>query len=522
MRFMMLWACAFTRLRRLRIACERPFSPRLAEPPVADDAIRCDACPVLCYIKPGRTGSCDRYGNHEGKLVRLDPHVVLDRAVERGQSVVPFLERGGEWDGTLVSHAETFVTAIGAGTTYPDYKPAPFIISSQVDGVDMVTVVTEGIFSYCGVKLKIDTDRHLGAECSKVRAQGEAVGHVTTSEYGSQMLSLGGVRHLTGGSRQEGTATCDALLNLCNGKGVELEIDGGATLIVQAGKPPVVDGTPEVRMRVGCGSATIGMFAKQWFGKVDEVVVVDDHITGVLSQHQAGKVLGITDTGIKMKGRRSTPGRYFHVAEPGAGWGGTNVMDPLEIIAGFDARKGARPGLRMLMVSTTGEQHAYYELDEALTPVQRDLPDALVESVERIKENCEPALCTVLFMGGAGGSLRAGVTENPVRLTRSVKDALTTVTAGGAPVYVWPGGGITFMVDVTLLPENSFGYVPTPAIVAPIEFTLRLSDYAALGGHMDHVRPLEDVRREQGKKQIGMPLRPGEDWPLHPPRARAS
>ncbi len=46
-------------------------------------------------------------------------------------------------------------------------------------------------------------------------------------------------------------------------------------------------------MRVGCGSATIGMFAKQWHGKVDEVVVVDDHITGVLSEHQAGKLLGI-------------------------------------------------------------------------------------------------------------------------------------------------------------------------------------------------------------------------------------
>ena len=125
----------------------------------ADDAIRCDACPVLCYIKPGRTGSCDRYGNHDGKLVRLDPHVILDRAVERGDSVVPFLERSRDWDGTLVSHGETFVTAIGAGTTYPDYKPAPFIISSQMEGVDMVTVVTEGIFSYCGVKVKIDTDR---------------------------------------------------------------------------------------------------------------------------------------------------------------------------------------------------------------------------------------------------------------------------------------------------------------------------------------------------------------------------
>ena len=55
-----------------------------------------------------------------------------------------------------------FVTAIGAGTTYPDYKPAPFIVSSEIDGVDMVTVVTEGIFSYCGVKVKIDTDRYLG------------------------------------------------------------------------------------------------------------------------------------------------------------------------------------------------------------------------------------------------------------------------------------------------------------------------------------------------------------------------
>ena len=101
------------------------------------------------------------------------------------------LSAARDWDGTLVSHGETFVTAIGAGTTYPDYKPAPFIISSQVEGVDMVTVVTEGIFSYCGVKVKIDTDRHLGAECSTVRSQGEAVGHVTTSEYGSQMLSLG-------------------------------------------------------------------------------------------------------------------------------------------------------------------------------------------------------------------------------------------------------------------------------------------------------------------------------------------
>jgi hypothetical protein len=97
-------------------------------------------------------------------------------------------------------------------------------------------------------------------------------------------------------------------------------------------------------MRVGCGSATIGMFASQWRGLVDEVVVVDDHITGVVSEHQAGKVLGWEDTGIKIIGRKSTPGRYFKVSEPGLGWGGTAIDDPLSILGDWNARKGARPG----------------------------------------------------------------------------------------------------------------------------------------------------------------------------------
>ncbi|WP_127090682.1 6-hydroxynicotinate reductase [Aquabacter cavernae] len=487
-------------------------------PKAADQKIRCDACPVMCYIKPGMTGACDRYANDDGELVRVDPHVVLDRTLAQGGNVVPF-SRGSDWDGKILSAPETFVTAIGAGTTYPDYKPAPFIVSSQVDGVDMVTVVTEGIFSYCGVKVKIDTDRYLGPEQATVRAQGEAVGHVTTSEYGSQMLSLGGVHHLTGGGKKEGRVTCDALLDLCNGKAVELTIDGGATVLVQAGKAPVVNGVTEERMRVGCGSATIGMFAKQWLGKADEVVVVDDHITGVLSEHQAGKLLDIPDSGIKMKGRRSTPGRYFQVAAPGTGWGGTNITDPLAIIGPFDP-KVAKPGLRLFFISTTGEHSAYYELDETLAPVEKPLPADLQASAERVMENCEPALCTVLFVAGAGGSLRAGVTENPVRLTKSVKDALTYVTSGGAPVYVYPGGGITFMVDVTRLPENAFGYVPTPALVAPIEFTLRLSDYEALGGHMAEVRTLDTIGRDDSVR----PVAPHQEnpWPLTPETAKRS
>jgi hypothetical protein len=497
----------------------QPTAPdKTAPDKTADGRIRCDACPVMCYIKPGAAGACDRYANHDGILVRVDPHVVLDRTLAQGGSVVPFGSTG-DWDGKLVRGQETFVTAIGAGTTYPDYKPAPFIVSAEVDGVDMVTVVTEGIFSYCGVKVKVDTDRHLGPERSLIRAQGEPVGHVTTGEYGSQMLSLGGVHHLTGGSKKEGRVTCDTLLELSNGRAVELTIDDGATVIVQAGRPPIVNGAAEERMRVGCGSATIGMFAKQWQGKVDEVVVVDDHITGVLSEHQAGKLLGIPETGINMKGRRSTPGRYFQVAQPGTGWGGTDISDPLSILGPFNP-KTARAGQTMLMVSTTGEHFAYYRLDEELRPVQQELPPLLQQSIERIEENCEPALCTVLFMGGAGGSLRSGVTENPVRLTRSVKEALTYVTCGGAPVYVWPGGGITFMVDVTRVPENAFGYVPTPALVAPIEFTLRLSDYEALEGHMDHVRPISSLGVDMARRQV--PGHRDNPWPFAPQGAKRS
>ena len=177
------------------------------------EKLRCDACPVMCYIAEGRTGACDRYGNFDGRIVRTDPLRILEHAVEEGQAVVPF--DGEAWNGDLVNTRPRFVTGIGAGTTYPDYKPAPFIVSQEVEGVDLVTVVTEGIFSYCGVKVKIDTDRHLGPETATVMADGEPVGHVTTAEYGSQMLSLGGVRHLTGGSKSEGRVTCNTLLALC-------------------------------------------------------------------------------------------------------------------------------------------------------------------------------------------------------------------------------------------------------------------------------------------------------------------
>src|SRR3990172_1564406 len=238
-------------------ACGNRHDYRSMSQPAAD-TVTCDACPIRCVIKPGRTGSCNRYGNT---------------------------------DGVLVPTQDVFLTGAGSGTTYPDYKPAPFIVSAKVEGVDMVTVVTEAIFSYCGVNVKIDTDRHIGTEQQVVRAEGEAVGHVTTGQYGSQMLSLGGVNHLTGGTKREGLVTMRTLLAVCDGEAGELTVDEGSSLTIQTPPAPIINGVEEERMRVGCGSATIGMFARQWFEHVDEVVVGDDHITRVLSEHQAGRYL---------------------------------------------------------------------------------------------------------------------------------------------------------------------------------------------------------------------------------------
>jgi hypothetical protein len=67
------------------------------------------------------------------------------------------------------------------------------------------------------------------------------------------------------------------------------------------------------------------------------------------------------------------------------------------------------------------------------------------------------------------------------------------------------------MVDVSRMPDNSFGYVPTPAIVAPVEFTMKLTDYAALGGYTAQVRPLSEVL---GAKHATVAQAPQNPWPI--------
>ena len=90
----------------------------------------------------------------------------------------------------------------------------------------------------------------------------------------------------------------------------------------------------------------------------------------------------------------------------------------------------------------------------------------------------------------------------------------TRVTLGGAPAYHWPGGGITVMVDVTRMPRNAFGYVPTPAIVAPIEFSMPRKLYERLGGHAGEIVSIDDMLRSMSAEARVEPWAPANPWPL--------
>jgi hypothetical protein len=57
--------------------------------------VRCDACPVLCRIRPGRAGACARYANENGQLVRTDPVLLMQRTLDEGGRMRPSRARNG-------------------------------------------------------------------------------------------------------------------------------------------------------------------------------------------------------------------------------------------------------------------------------------------------------------------------------------------------------------------------------------------------------------------------------------------
>ncbi|RLB06586.1 MAG: 6-hydroxynicotinate reductase [Deltaproteobacteria bacterium] len=442
--------------------------------------VRCDSCPIGCEIAEGKTGACQRFRNERGILVRIVP---LHTFADVQEIVGPECEE-------VIRHP--LITGIGAGTTYPDPRPAPYIVQGKVQGVDVVTVVTEAPLSYSGIKVKIDTDKPIGEEGAPLLIKGKKVGHVTTEEYGSKILSIGGANLLTG---ENGFTVARLIAQIANRERIQLKVKGGSTLEIQVGEAPVIDGELIHKMRVGCGSASMGLFTTFFKEAADEVIVLDAHLTGLFTEHPAGRFVGARYSGIQLRGRKSTPGRYFE--EHGSGWGGTNFTDPLDVIAGV-RKEITRIGTTVLITETTGEQAAMFRWNGRRFE-QIPLTPAAQKAVEVINKTSQPSRVSAIYTGGAGGSARAGVTIYPIKLTQAVHARKACLTIGGAPTFIYPGGGITFAVDVERVKRGAFTWVPTPATVAPIEYTMRLDDYIEMGGHQEAMKPFDVVVKDLKK-----------------------
>ncbi|MGD9149022.1 MAG: 4Fe-4S binding protein [Desulfobacterales bacterium] len=444
------------------------------------EAIECDACPIKCWIQPGFIGACHRYRNEAGKLVRLTRlHTYGD--VKKIVGPEP-----------KANIRKPLITAIGAGTTYPDCKPAPHIVKTKRRGVDVVTVVTEVPLSYSSIIVKIDTDIPIGKEGDRIFVGKREVGMVETEQYGSKMLHIGGVNRLTG---KNGFVIAKTITEIANRKRVKLKIEKGSRLEVQVGHPPIIDGKEATKMRVGCGSATMGLFAPLLQAAADEVIIIDSHITGQMSRHVAGVYAGAKPTGIRLKFNESTPGRYF--GDHGKGWGGTSIINPSDIIKSID-RKVARKGMTILITETTGQNGAMFKIGARSALKEIPLSPKAKVALKAIADSCQPSRVSAIYTAGAGGSARAGVTRYPIKLTRAVHAGQAHLTVGGSPGFILPGGGISFMVDVERVKSGSFYWTPTPATICPLEYTMELKEYEAMGGHIEAMKPFK-VKKHRSK-----------------------
>lgn len=446
----------------------------------------CTSCPVICRIPEGATGACMRYYNKKGEILRKGRVHTYDEVMDLvGGTEDPLIQK-------------PLLTGIGSGTTYPDFRPSPFIVRGVRDGIDIVTVVTEAPLSYSGMKLKVDTDLFLGQEAKKVyvRKKGKRhLGHLCTEEYGSKILSLGGVNVLTS---KDGLFAAKTLLEFLQGKKIKVEVEDGPTLELTMGKAPNVNGQSEEKMRVGCGSAVSGLFAPYMEKAADEVIVLDGHITGLFSEHPAGRYLNKKRSPISIKGQKSTEGRYF--LGKGTGWGGTDVENPLDVIKEIDKKK-CKEGMTLLITETTGWRFAFFKMVKSeFKEEQADA--AAMEFIKVLRSSCEVSRVSAIFAAGVGGSARAGVTKNPIKLTKAVHGGKVSVTIGGAKPFIFPGGGINFLVDVEKIKYGSIFLSPTPSFILPVEYTMSLETFKDIGGHFDVIKSIDEVLKQiKGKKK---------------------
>jgi hypothetical protein len=364
---------------------------------------------------------------------------------------------GEEYDPVI---SRPLITGIGAGTTPPDGPlVSPLIVQDKVNGVDVVTCVTECHLHFSGIKVKIDSEGYVGEEGAPVFHKGTKVGMVTVEEYGSKMIHVGGINTL---SRKNGWVAAKIIADIANRGRVELRVRAGAKIEVQVGQKPVINGKQMERRRFGCGTEVCdtltGVYLKEFIekGKINQLIVMD-------------------------RGQQGGPG-----------WGMTPVKDPLEIIESIDSEI-VKPGFTILFTETSGDRCALYEFSKVSKFRKVQIPRELEKAMDEFRAQCEPARVSAYFMGGSGGTARWYVTKRPLRLSEAFRDKKATLTVGGSPAFVLVGGGINFMVDVERVKPGVFSWTGAPATIIPLEYTMKLEDYAEINGHLEAIRPLQNV-----------------------------
>ena len=102
-----------------------------------------------------------------------------------------------------------------------------------------------------------------------------------------------------------------------------------------------------------------------------------------------------------------------------------------------------------------------------------------------------------------GGGVRNVLSaQGPMKVNEALRSGKVMFTMCGQPGYILPGGGITIESSIAGMPENSFAWVATPATVMPVEMTTTMENYKAMGGYVDAVRPMDEIRAESNTRTV--------------------
>jgi len=340
------------------------------------------------------------------------------------------------------------VTGWGSGHRKDTRGPAPYMVEDNIDGVDVVTCVSEAELSYSGpLYVIIDTNEYVGDLGARLMRDGFHVGNVGTELYQSQLLSIGSPLML---GDKSGFTVARTMVDIMNGRRVKLEVENGPTLEIQLGKPPVINGSAS-KLTGGCGSsAAVYVKIKDL---VDDVIVLAIPITGLMSLHwKGGAKAGVPWSGIDVEshGKKSTPGRY-HLGH-GRGWGRTPIMKPADIMSKID-RRYAKVGAKILVTEPSAEFAAMFQITEdGYEPIE--IPLEVRKALKEISDNHESARVSAMIVAGLSGGARSIVGGRyPLKLVESIHNKTANVTIGGAPVpfmlSAYTNGATNFCLPVS-------------------------------------------------------------------------